>query len=75
LPPHFVAGMLNAEPQCRRIMFDSDHRNKTARRFCAAGRCVFLGEHDMSNRRMALYALPRTPGDAPKLREAQLPGQ
>jgi hypothetical protein len=29
----------------------------------------------MSNRRMALYALPRTPGDAPKLREAQLPGQ
>jgi hypothetical protein len=30
---------------------------------------VFLGEHDMSNRRMALYALPRTPDDVPKLRD------
>jgi hypothetical protein len=27
---------------------------------------VFLGEHDMSNRRMALYVLPRTPDDIPR---------
>jgi len=67
LLPHFVASVLSAEPQCRRIMFDPDHRNMTARRFCEAGGCVFLGEHDMSNRRMALYALPRTPYDVPRL--------
>ncbi|MCV7444234.1 siderophore biosynthesis protein [Mycobacterium paraense] len=68
--PHFVASVLGQEPHCRRIMFDPDYRNKTARRFCERAGCAFLGEHDMSNRRMALYALPRTPGDVPKLREA-----
>ena len=65
LLPHCVASVLNAEPQCRRIMFDPDHRNKTARRFCEAGGCVFLGEHDMSNRRMALYACPAPPTTCP----------
>ncbi|HUH67669.1 MAG TPA: GNAT family N-acetyltransferase [Mycobacterium sp.] len=69
LLPHFVASVLNAEPQCRRIMFDPDHRNVLARKFCERGGCVFLGEHDMSNRRMALYVLPRTPDDVPRLRE------
>lgn len=64
--PHFVASVLNDEPRCRRVMFDPDHRNKTARRFCERAGCVFLGEHDMSNRRMALYALPRTPDDVPR---------
>ncbi|OBK44330.1 GNAT family N-acetyltransferase [Mycobacterium sp. 1081908.1] len=68
--PHFVASVLGQEPRCRRIMFDPDYRNKAARRFCERAGCVFLGEHDMSNRRMALYALPRTPDDVPKLREA-----
>ncbi|WP_156690026.1 GNAT family N-acetyltransferase [Mycobacterium sp. Marseille-P9652] len=66
--PHFVASVLGQEPRCRRIMFDPDYRNKTARRFCERAGCVFLGEHDMSNRRMALYALPRDPGDVPRLR-------
>jgi RimJ/RimL family protein N-acetyltransferase len=69
LLPHFVASVLNHEPQCRRIMFDPDHRNKTARRFCEHGGCVFLGEYNMSNRRMALYVLPRSPEDVPTLRE------
>jgi RimJ/RimL family protein N-acetyltransferase len=69
LLPHFVASVLSLEPQCRRIMFDPDHRNKMARRFCERGGCVFLGEHDMSNRRMALYVLPRSPADVPRLRE------
>jgi RimJ/RimL family protein N-acetyltransferase len=40
-------------------MFDPDHRNTGARRLCEYAGCTFLGEHDMSNRRMALYALPR----------------
>ena len=68
--PYFVASVLGQDPRCRRIMFDPDYRNKTARRFCERAGCVFLGEHDMSNRRMALYALPRTPDDVPRLREA-----
>jgi RimJ/RimL family protein N-acetyltransferase len=69
LLPHLVASMLNLDPRCRRIMFDPDHRNVLARKFCERGGCVFLGEHDMSNRRMALYALARTPDDIPPLRE------
>jgi hypothetical protein len=35
---------------------------------CEFAQCAFLGEHDMSNRRMALYALPRTPDDIPSAR-------
>ncbi|KQH81077.1 siderophore biosynthesis protein [Mycobacterium gordonae] len=66
--PHLVASVLTDEPECRRVMFDPDHRNTTARRFCESAGCVFLGEHDMTNRRMALYALPRTPADVPRRR-------
>lgn len=68
LLPHLVGSMLTLDPRCRRIMFDPDHRNVLARQFCERGGCVFLGEHDMSNRRMALYALPRTPDDVPSPR-------
>ncbi|WP_156685580.1 GNAT family N-acetyltransferase [Mycobacterium sp. Marseille-P9652] len=63
--PYFVASVLTMEPGCRRVVFDPDHRNTMARRFCESSGCVFLGEHDMANRRMALYALPRTPADIP----------
>jgi lysine N-acyltransferase len=56
---HIVGSVFTLEPRCTRIMFDPDHRNKAARRVCEDAGCVFLGEHDMSNRRMALYALPR----------------
>jgi RimJ/RimL family protein N-acetyltransferase len=59
LLPRIVASIFELEPRCRRIMFDPDHRNKGARRLCEFTGCTFLGEHDMSNRRMALYALPR----------------
>ena len=38
-------------------MFDPDHRNDAARRLCEFAGCEFLGEHEMANRRMALYAL------------------
>jgi lysine N-acyltransferase len=65
LLPHLVVGLFGLDRQCRRIMFDPDHRNVLARTFCERGGCVFLGEHDMSNRRMALYVLPRTPDDVP----------
>jgi lysine N-acyltransferase len=70
LLPHLLASMFNLDPRCRRVMFDPDHRNVLARKFCENGGCVFLGEHDMSNRRMALYALPRTPDDVPRLRDS-----
>lgn len=69
LLPHLLASMFNLDPRCRRIMFDPDHRNVLARRFCERGGCVFLGEHDMANRRMALYALPRSPEYVPRHRE------
>ncbi|HTX97421.1 MAG TPA: GNAT family N-acetyltransferase [Mycobacterium sp.] len=65
LLPYLVASIFELDPRCRRIMFDPDHRNVLARKFCERGGCVFLGEHDMSNRRMALYMLPRTPDDGP----------
>jgi RimJ/RimL family protein N-acetyltransferase len=57
LLPRIVASVFASEPRCRRIMFDPDHRNTTARRLCEYVGCEFLGEHDSTNRRMALYAL------------------
>lgn len=63
--PRVVASLFDLEPDCRRIMFDPDHRNTGARAVCEWAGCTFLGEHDMANRRMALYALPRTPEDVP----------
>lgn len=57
LLPRIVASVFAAEPRCRRVMFDPDHRNATARRLCEYAGCTFLGEHDTTNRRMALYAL------------------
>lgn len=59
LLPKVMASVLAADPQCERIMFDPDHRNTAARRLCEFAGCRFLGEHDMSNRRMALYSLER----------------
>lgn len=66
LLPRIVASVFALEPDCRRIMFDPDHRNTGARRLCEWAGCAFLGEHQMSNRRMALYVLPRTPDDIPE---------
>lgn len=66
LLPHLVVSIFSLDPSCRRIMFDPDHRNALARKFCERSGCAFLGEHDMTNRRMALYVLPRTPEDVPR---------
>ena len=59
LLPRLAASLFQSEPRCQRIMFDPDQRNTAARRLCEYARCDFLGEHQMSNRRMALYALNR----------------
>jgi lysine N-acyltransferase len=59
LLPKIIASLFASDPLCQRIMFDPDHRNTSARRLCEFVGCRYLGEHDMSNRRMALYALER----------------
>ena len=59
LMPRLTKSLFDTDPQCRRIMFDPDYRNTAARRLCEFAGCEFLGEHDMANRRMALYALHR----------------
>jgi RimJ/RimL family protein N-acetyltransferase len=58
--PRLVDSIFELEPRCRRIMFDPDHRNAKARAVCEHAGSAFLGEYDMSNRRMALYALMRS---------------
>lgn len=62
LMPYLAASLFDSDPSCRRIMFDPDYRNTNARKVCEVGGCEFLGEHDMANRRMALYALHRADG-------------
>jgi lysine N-acyltransferase len=59
LLPRIIANLFTIEPRCRRVMFDPDHRNTGARRLCEFVGCRFLGEFDMSNRRMALYEFER----------------
>jgi RimJ/RimL family protein N-acetyltransferase len=63
--PRLMNDMFALEPECRRIMFDPDHRNIGARRLVEYVGCTFLGEHQMANRKMALYVFPRTPEDIP----------
>jgi len=67
LLPRLAKSLFEIEPECRRIMFDPDYRNTAARRLCDYAGCEFLGEHDMANRRMALYAMHR-PADVPEPR-------
>ncbi len=59
LLPRVVAYVFENEPDCLRVMFDPDHRNSAVRKLCEDVGCRFLGEHDMANRRMALYAFER----------------
>jgi len=59
LVPMVLGSLLELDPECTRIMFDPDHRNRGARGVCEQAGFEFLGEHDMTNRRMALYALNR----------------
>lgn len=58
-----------AEPKCRRLLADPDHRNVAVRRLCEKNGWPSLGEFDIrSDRRISLYSLPRTPADAVTLR-------
>ncbi|MET0701203.1 MAG: GNAT family N-acetyltransferase [Mycobacterium sp.] len=59
LLPRLAQSLFAIEPRCRRIMFDPDYRNTAARRLCEYAGATFLGEHEMANRRMALYAMER----------------
>ncbi|MCX2932562.1 GNAT family N-acetyltransferase [Mycobacterium sp. CVI_P3] len=64
LLPRIIASLFATEQRCVRVMFDPDHRNAAARRLCEFVGCRFLGEYDMSNRRMALYAFERPTNSA-----------
>jgi lysine N-acyltransferase len=57
--PRLIAALFDLDPACQRVLFDPDVRNTGARRLCEFIRCTFLGEHDMPNRRMSLYAFER----------------
>ena len=60
-----VEGAFRAEPSCRRVMFEPDHRNSPARMVCEQARCQPLGLHHMPTRKIALYAWPRDLDDPP----------
>jgi len=64
-----VAEIWRMEPQCRRIIVDPDYRNVRMRRAVEKKRFCNLGEYDVRpDRRIALYAIPRTPADLPHVR-------
>ncbi|WP_416564705.1 GNAT family N-acetyltransferase [Nocardia testacea] len=65
-----VAGIFEAEPRCRRIMADPDHRNVATRRVVEKYGWPCLGEFDIRpDRRIMLLTTPRTPDDFPTLRD------
>ncbi|MEU7142868.1 GNAT family N-acetyltransferase [Nocardia sp. NPDC046473] len=63
-----MSAIFAAEPNCRRIMIDPDHRNVVVRRVAEKFGMTNLGEFDIRpDRRIALFTLPRTPADMPTL--------
>ncbi|MFC4124689.1 GNAT family N-acetyltransferase [Nocardia rhizosphaerae] len=55
-----------ANPDCRRIMGDPDHRNQSIRRSLTKAGFHRIDEFDIRpDRRIALYSAPRTPDDLP----------
>ncbi|GAB2688623.1 GNAT family N-acetyltransferase [Nocardia thraciensis] len=63
------AAVWAADPHCRRIMGDPDYRNTRTRRALVKNGWIDLGELDVRpDRRIALHARPRTPGDLPDIR-------
>ncbi|OBI05735.1 siderophore biosynthesis protein [Mycolicibacter heraklionensis] len=65
LLPRIMNYVFELEPQCRRMMFEPEYRNTAMRRLAEYVGGVFLGEHDMGYRKMALYAVLRYPDDDP----------
>lgn len=69
---HIVATMFSAEPQCRRIIGDSElNDDAPGRRFDQRMGAVFIGEPYVAQwgYRIALSVWPRSPEDIPRLRE------
>ncbi|OBG40250.1 GNAT family N-acetyltransferase [Mycolicibacter heraklionensis] len=65
LLPRIMSYVFELEPQCRRMMFEPEYRNTAMRRLAEYVGGVFLGEHDMGYRKMALYTVLRYPDDDP----------
>jgi len=65
LLPRIMRYVFELEPQCRRMMFEPEYRNTAMRRLAEYVGGVFLGEHDMGYRKMALYGVLRYPDDDP----------
>ena len=65
-----VPAVFEADPNCRRMLADPDHRNVAVRRVVEKYGWPCLGEFDIRpDRRIMLLASPRTPADFPTLRE------
>ncbi|MGW2660375.1 GNAT family N-acetyltransferase [Nocardia tengchongensis] len=61
--------ILAAEPECRRLLADPDHRNAPIRKALEKTGWQHLGDFDIRpDRRISLYALPRTAADLPETR-------
>ncbi|MEV6323074.1 GNAT family N-acetyltransferase [Nocardia sp. NPDC051787] len=64
-----MAAIFAADPRCRRIMGDPDHRNAAVLRAAEKEGWQHLGLFDVRpDRRIALVTLPRTPQDIPSIR-------
>ncbi|NNH71818.1 acetyltransferase [Nocardia uniformis] len=58
--------ILAAEPECRRVMGDPDHRNTAIRKTFEKNSWPHLGDFDVRpGRRISLYTFPRDPSDIP----------
>ncbi|QLY31808.1 GNAT family N-acetyltransferase [Nocardia huaxiensis] len=58
-----------AEPECRRVMVEPDHRNTPMRKGLEKNGWQHLGDFDVRpDRRISLYALPRESSDLPVIR-------
>ncbi|MEU1206850.1 GNAT family N-acetyltransferase [Nocardia sp. NPDC005825] len=61
--------VLAAEPACRRLLCEPDHRNAPMRKALEKIGWQHLGDFDIRpDRRISLYTLPRTAADLPEIR-------
>ncbi|WP_433564548.1 GNAT family N-acetyltransferase [Nocardia sp. CA-151230] len=61
--------ILAAEPECRRLLCEPDHRNTPMRKALEKIGWQHLGDFDIRpDRRISLYALPRSATDLPEIR-------
>ncbi|MFR9752294.1 GNAT family N-acetyltransferase [Nocardia sp. 004] len=64
-----AAALFTADPGCKRLICDPDHRNTPMRKALRKNGWIDLGEVDVRpDRRIALHVLPRTQSDLPTLR-------